>query len=82
MTNIYVLNNMENTDIYGVKLKFGIHFKITALTTHALLLDNTNDRLVSIKQTQQNKQTNKAQSKNEKKTKLCSVDIAMFTAIT
>lgn len=73
---------MENTDIYGVKLKFGIHFKITALTTHALLLDNTNDRLVSIKQTQQNKQTNKAQSKNEKKTKLCSVDIAMFTAIT
>lgn len=73
---------MENTDIYGVKLKFGIHFKITALTTHALLLDNTNDRLVSIKQTQQNKQTNKAQSKHEKKPKLCSVDIAMFTAIT
>ena len=64
---------MENTDINGVKLKFGIHFKITALTTHALLLDNTNDRLVSIKQTQQNKQTNKqankAQNKNEKNPK-------------
>ena len=76
MTNIYVLNNMENTDIYGVKLKFGIHFKITALTTHALLLDNTNDRLVSIKQTQQNKQTNK-QTKHKAKTKK-----KMFTAIT
>ena len=67
---------MENTDIYGVKLKFGIHFKSTALTTHALLLDNTNDRLVSIKQTKQNKQTNK-QTKHKAKTKK-----KMFTAIT